>query len=205
MTASVKPIFTKPIFTKPIFTKPILAKPIFNNQDSLIAGLLVVAASALSLGCACAMPFAAFATACALTLPRKQALVAVIAAWAVNQLIGFSCLGYPFDGLTLLWGVILGTAAFAALLVAQSMLRARQPSQSSRIIRAVLAFLASFIAYEAVLFTASLILGGVENYTLTIQARIFAINAVALPILLILSQVALWFSRTSAKLFIRPA
>jgi hypothetical protein len=58
--------------------------------------LLLTAACALaSFAFACATPFAAFAAIAGAMLPLSAALPVVLAAWIVNQAIGFGVLGYP--------------------------------------------------------------------------------------------------------------
>jgi len=66
----------------------------------------------------------------------------------------------------LLWGVALGVAAFAAFFVARTLVR-----------NAVLAFIAAFVAFEAVLVLFSIPLGGWEAYAPRYTIEIFAVNA----------------------------
>jgi hypothetical protein len=52
--------------------------------------VLVASSVAFSLGFACATPFAAFAAAAVLTLPRKDALLLMAAVWLANQAVGMA-------------------------------------------------------------------------------------------------------------------
>src|SRR5580658_2280701 len=76
--------------------------------------LLTAACALASFAFACATPFAAFAVIAAATLPLRPALLVTLAAWLVNQAIGFGFLHYPLDATTLAWGVAIGGAALAA-------------------------------------------------------------------------------------------
>ena len=67
-----------------------------------------------SLAFACATPFAAFAALAGAMLPLSAALPVVVAAWIINQAIGFGVLGYRVEMNTLLWGVGIGVAASIA-------------------------------------------------------------------------------------------
>jgi hypothetical protein len=62
--------------------------------------------------------FEAFAAVSAATLPRRPALIAMAAVWAINQAIGFELLGYPRDQTTVMWGIAIGAAAQVAAPVA---------------------------------------------------------------------------------------
>src|SRR5262249_21569049 len=79
------------------------------NSDSeagpllLCTVLLVAAALSASLIFACAAPFAAFAALAAGVLSRRNALLAIAAAWLANQAIGFGVLGYPHGLTTMIW------------------------------------------------------------------------------------------------------
>src|SRR6478672_11457090 len=81
--------------------------------------LVVGASVGLSLGFACAMPFAAFAAAAALTLPRRGALALILSVWFANQLVGFTALSYPLTASTFEWGAALGAVAVLATLAGQ--------------------------------------------------------------------------------------
>lgn len=146
--------------------------------------LLVVASVALSLGFSCATPFAAFCAVAALTLPRRDAYCLTGGVWLANQAIGFAFLNYPRTWDCLAWGVGIGLAALLSTLVArQTTLRLRELHAVGR---TPLVFLLAFAAYGAALLGLSLWLGGTENFTLAIQLKIFAINAITLVGLLAL-------------------
>ena len=142
--------------------------------------LLVAASLAFTLGFACAVPFAAFGAIAALTLPRKDALLLTLGLWLVNQVVGFTVLHYPWDGMTLVWGAALGVVALLSTAAAQAVVGSRG------VIAASLAgFTAAFVAYEGSLFIVSAAaLGGTEDYTPAIVGRILAINAAAFAALL---------------------
>jgi hypothetical protein len=148
--------------------------------------LLVAASVAFTLGFACAMPFAAFGAAAALTLPRRDALLVTGAAWLANQIIGFAVLGYPGTANTIAWGAVLGIVAVLTTLTAQGVVG----RFGHRGVVAVLgSFLGAFAIYEGALFLVSAtLLGGTEDYQLSIVIRILEINAAALIGLLVLSR-----------------
>jgi hypothetical protein len=140
-------------------------------------GLLIVSTIALSFAFACAVPFAAIAAACALTLSRRDALVVVAGTWAANQLIGFLFLQYPQDAATFQWGAALGVIAVCSLVAAG--LAAARVRALPVAAGCVVAFAAAFAAYEASLYAFSLLLGGLENITVETQARVLAIDVCA--------------------------
>src|ERR1700729_4280882 len=88
--------------------------------------LLLAASVGFTLGFACAVPFAAFGAIAALTLTRRDALLLTVALWLVNQSIGFTILHYPWDGLTLIWGAILGVVAVLSTAAAQAVIGRRE-------------------------------------------------------------------------------
>ena len=145
--------------------------------------LLVFASVLLSLAFACAMPFAALATIAALSLPRKAGFGLIISAWVANQLVGYLFLAYPQTLNSFAWGVAIGAAALGAFYVARSMVtyaRFRQPLWLS-----AATLLASFAAYETVLFIAAYAgLGRMEDFAPAIVLSLLATNAVALALLL---------------------
>lgn len=137
---------------------------------------LLVASVAGDLVFACATPFAAMAVIAAGTLSLPKALLLVGAIWLGNQAVGFGLLSYPADATTLLWG---GAIAAAALVGASAAsLTLRRLRGAAAILRLVAAFAAAFASYEAVLYIASLSLGGQEAFQLAIIAEMALINAV---------------------------
>src|SRR5689334_12108048 len=97
--------------------------PVAQRHAPLFCFVLLTMASALaSLVFACATPFAAFAVIAAAMLPLRSALLVVAGSWLVNQGIGFGVLHYPIDVTTMLWGLVIGTAALAGTLAASSAL-----------------------------------------------------------------------------------
>jgi hypothetical protein len=144
-------------------------------RHRLWLAVLVAASVAFTLGFACAVPFAAFGAIAALTLSRRDAMLLTVALWLVNQAIGFAILHYPWDGMTFAWGAVLGIVAVLSTAAAQAVIRGRG------ITAALLAsFAAAFVVYEGGLYLLSaLALGGTEDFTPAIVARILAINAAA--------------------------
>jgi hypothetical protein len=147
-------------------------------QQPVWLALLVASSVALSLGLACATPFAAFAAIAACTLPRRDALTLSAAVWLANQAVGFGCLGYPWTWSCLAWGVALGISALVATEAARVAI-GRLGGSHAVVILAV-ALVAAFVAYEAVLVVAGVFLGGLSSFSLETQGRIFVVNAAAL-------------------------
>jgi hypothetical protein len=154
--------------------------------------LLLTAASVfVTLGMACATPFAALATLAALHMSRRDGLALIGIAWLADQAVGYGVLGYPRTGNSVAWGVILGVAAFAALLAAQA-LAERARARGGLVVGAA-AFAGAFGAYQAVLFAATAILAsGAEAFSLPIVAWVLRVNLLSLAGLLILYRLALW-------------
>jgi hypothetical protein len=111
-----------------------------------------------SLAFACATPFAAFAALAGAMLPLSAALLVVMAAWIVNQAIGFGVLGYPMEMNTLLWGLAIGVAALAATAVSAQV--PRHLPAGGRAATLTLAVIAAYAVYEIVLLAFAPALGG---------------------------------------------
>jgi len=141
-------------------------------------GLLITSSIAFTFAFACAVPYAAFAAATALTLPRRDAVILMVGVWLANQLTGFLFLHYPLDANCFEWGAALGVVALLSLFAGR--ITAFRLKNMNPIICCTLACLAAFLAYETSCYGFALVLGGCEDFTLPIQARIFAINACAL-------------------------
>ncbi len=155
----------------------------------LWVSLLVAASVPFSLGFACATPLAAFAAAAALMSSRREALALILSVWFVNQLVGFTMLGYPWTASTFAWGVALGAAAVLATLAGQW--TAGRSGDAPRLVSFLATGLAGFAAYEAALFVVAVTwLGGTEDFTAAILGRIFVINAAAFVGLLVLHRLA---------------
>ncbi len=157
-----------------------------NWPSALCMAFMPAASVALSLGFACAAPLAAFGAASGLTLTRRNAILATLAAWLANQATGCAALGYPLTANSFAWGAALGLAAMVATLAARwsgarvgGLFRAAIP---------VAAFAVAFVTYEATLFAAALaFLGGTEHFTIAIVSRVLEINAIAMLGLLLLN------------------
>jgi hypothetical protein len=127
---------------------------------------------------ACAVPFAAFAAIGACTLLRRDALTVSVGVWLANQVIGYGFLNYPWTWNSLAWGAALGISAVLATLAASGAINSTGGTRT--ILALVVALVAAFVAYEAVLVLSAVFLGGLANFTPAIQGRIFVINAAAL-------------------------
>lgn len=145
----------------------------------LIGGSSVV----FSLVLACAVPFAALATASALLLPGRAALVLVGSAWLANQAVGYGWLGYPYTLSSLGWGVAIGLAALAATSVVGAFCR----GLSLRVVAWSAGLVLAFATYQGVLIATSAVLpSGSGAFSPAIVGQLFVINLVALPGLVLL-------------------
>jgi hypothetical protein len=149
--------------------------------------LLIASSFIFTLAFACAVPFAAFAAATALTLSKRDAFILIIGIWLANQLTGFFFMNYPWDVNTFAWGIALGITAIISCAVAR--VTAMRLSNFNPLLCRTLAFFAAFMAYEASCYASAFMLGGVDDFTLAIQTRIFALNACALVGLFVVNYV----------------
>jgi hypothetical protein len=154
--------------------------------------LLLTAASVfVTLGMACATPFAALATLAALHLSRRDGLALIGIAWLADQVVGYGLLGYPRTANSVAWGVILGVGALVALLSAQA-LAARVRARGA-VLAGAAAFVGAFVAYQAVLVAATAVLAsGAEAFSLPIAAWVLRVNLLSLAGLLMLYRLAVW-------------
>jgi hypothetical protein len=136
--------------------------------------LLTVACALASFAFACATPFAAFAVVAAAMLSLPSALLTVIAAWLVNQAIGFGALHYPVDASTIIWGFVIGAASLAATLMSALVLRALWRTGSP--VALAFALIGAYAAYELVLFAATPFLGGEGDFTVAIVGRLAVLS-----------------------------
>jgi hypothetical protein len=151
--------------------------PVEPRYAPLFCFVLLTAACALaSFAFACATPFAAFAVVAAATLPLQSALLVTAAAWLINQAIGFGFLHYPIDASTITWGFVIGAAALAATAVSAAALRVME--RTGTIMALTAALIGAFAAYELVLFSATSVLGGAEDFTVAIVGRLGLLSIV---------------------------
>jgi hypothetical protein len=144
----------------------------------------------LSLGLACAMPFAALAAVAALTLERRDALLLVGLAWLANQAVGFGVLHYPWTADTLAWGLALLAVPVLATLGAA--LCATRVGALPKSFVALVVFLSAFAIYEGLLFLVTLAVGaGMEAYEPEVVAKIFALNGAVFAAFLAASRLRL--------------
>jgi hypothetical protein len=149
------------------------------QMDALVIALLVAASLALTRGFACALPLASFAAIAALMFEAGTAVAAMLAVWLANQIIGFCTMHYPTDASTFAWGGALGGLGLASLFAARSVL-----ARIGGWVAAPAAFLASFAAYEGLLFVINLLVGlHAAVFAFDVVARIFAINAAAFGVM----------------------
>jgi hypothetical protein len=178
--------------------------PMSGRQIGAVVALLAVSSLAFTLGFACALPLAAFATISALLFNPRAAVGAVVTVWLVNQIIGFGFLHYPIDATTIAWGFALGVIGLLSLGAAFLML-----SRLGGFVGKLAAFLLAFVIYEGAIYIACVASGtGVGSFTAPIMIRIFVINAISFAALLaareLLARMGLG-SRTEASAALRHA
>lgn len=133
------------------------------------SGALAIVAFGGTLATACMMPFVGLTTILAITARPAQAVIAMTAMWAGNQLLGFGLLGYPFTAYAFMWGAALLGASLAALFVARIGSRVDAASGPAQL---GIRFLAAFVAFEGLLFVFAHFAGGLETFTPAIVVRI---------------------------------
>lgn len=154
---------------------------------ALVAGLTVIGSFAL----ACVAPMAAVAALAALTLRRTEGLILVVAAWIVNQAVGFVLLSYPHTPDTYAWGAAIGAASvlgyFAAAAVA--------PRAKSAIVATLVAFAAAFIVYQVALYAFGVATSYAgDSFSLSVVGEVLGINAVAYAGFLLIHRAAVALS-----------
>lgn len=154
--------------------------------------LLLTAASVfVTLGMACATPFAALATLAALHMSRHDGLALIGITWLADQAVGYGLLGYPRTANSVAWGVILGVGAFAALLAARAL--ADRLRERGALMTGAAAFVGAFVVYEAMLVAATAALAsGSEAFSPPIVGWVLRVNLLSLAGLLILYRLAVW-------------
>jgi hypothetical protein len=154
--------------------------------------LLLTAASVfVTLGMACATPFAALATLAALHMRRRDGLGLIAIAWIADQAVGYGLLQYSRTFSSVAWGVILGVAAVLALVVARAL--ADRLRTRGLVAAGAAAFGGAFVTYQAMLFAATAALAsGAEAFSLPIVGWVLRVNLLSLAGLLILYRLAVW-------------
>ena len=133
--------------------------------------LLAVGGATLGVVLVCIAPFVAVASLAARTLPLRDALGAVAAMWALDELVGYAFLHYPHATASYGWGFVMLAAAMLATLVAR------------RIASPVLGFIAAFVASELALFAYGLAIGETGGFTPAIVAQVLLGNLVGFAVL----------------------
>ena len=154
--------------------------PMNGRQTGAIVALLAASSVALTLGFACALPLAAFATISALLFRPGAAVGAVLAVWLANQIVGFGFLHYPTDASTIAWGFALGVIGLLSLGAAFLVL-----SRLGGFVGMLAGFLAAFVVYEGAIYIVCLASGTpLGSFTAAIMTRVFLINAASFAVLL---------------------
>src|ERR1700742_3016174 len=112
--------------------------------------ILVFASLIVSVLLSCATPFEAIGAAAAVTLARRDALLASGLTWLINQCVGYGMLGYPWTYNSVAWGLALGAATLVATLAAGALYQTRKALPS--LLRSTLAFAAAFLAFEVAIY-----------------------------------------------------
>lgn len=148
---------------------------------------IITAASVLfSLVFACATPFAAFAAAAALSLPRKQALILLAATWLANQVIGYVMLGYPQTINSFIWGAVIGVSALLAA-YACCAVNARYEALP-KISRSILVLVTGVLTYQALMLLALFTpLGDIRDFNAAVLSHVLLIDIGAFAALLVVN------------------
>jgi hypothetical protein len=150
--------------------------------------ILTLAAIGVTFALSCVTPFAALAVALAGTVGLRASLRIMVVVWLANQVIGFGFFHFPRTPNTFLWGVAIGGAALATIIVASVVMKYGSSWAAS--LRLGVALFLSFAVYEMMVLTAAVFLGGFETFRPAIVAELAFINAVSLVAMVVLNEVA---------------
>lgn len=139
-------------------------------------GLLAGAGTVASGAFACASPFAAVAALAGATLPLRKALAVLAALWIGNQIVGFGLLGYPWDGETITWGVIIGAASLTATCATHR--ASTIATQQATMVRLSILFIVAFAVYQAGLLLGSAIVPAHGGLAPDVMAYVAFVDAV---------------------------
>ncbi|MDX2073267.1 MAG: hypothetical protein SFX19_02750 [Alphaproteobacteria bacterium] len=172
------------------------------RRDAWLA-FLVVATVGMSLLFTCAMPFAALATAVAMTSNRKQTIGFMLAACVLNQLVGLAFRGYPHEISTLLWAGVFAACTVASAVAASAVVEATRARFSPFMVMAA-TLAAAFVAFQFVLLLANLTpLGTLASFALATKAKIALINIAAMGAICLANRIVVAIGFLSAPQ--RPA
>lgn len=149
----------------------------------LWVAIVAVASVLLSMRLQCVLPFAALAAIGVMELRRAEALTLVGLAWAINQALGFTVLGYPHDFQSYAWGAVIGLASVAAVFAGEAMRDAL--AGRGYLLKAAAVLVMAYAVYEAVLFAATIALPATDYaFSTTVVVEYGVVNAVAFVSLL---------------------
>ncbi|KAB2942614.1 MAG: hypothetical protein K8F92_02945 [Hyphomicrobium sp.] len=152
-------------------------------------GLLTVATLLMTGVFACAVPFAALAALAAFDTDRRDGLLLIGAVWLANQVYGFAVLGYPMEAQAYYWGLAMGLGAVAAYYAARAAVTYLAPMGA--LIAIIVSLPVAFLAYEAVIYAASLVLTNGEGaFNTDVVAYVSLVEVVAFLGLLITHRLA---------------
>lgn len=170
-----------------------------DNRTKLICrvGLPIVASVLFSFALACATPFAALAAFAAFKFRPREALLSIGAVWLINQAVGYGCLNYPRTPESFTWGIALGVASYAALMVAMRI--AGRLQNTAGLLKTVLTFAVAFATFKAFLFGISFAIpGGSLAFSWPVFKKIVVINVVTLLALLVFNYLLNWLTQPTS-------
>ncbi len=164
-------------------------------------GLTAIASVFLSIQLQCVLPFAALAAIGVLDLRRSEALTLVGLAWGINQVLGYTVLGYPHEVQSYAWGLMIGLGAVAAVFAGEPVRELL--SKQTYAVRAAAVLAIGYAAYEAVLFSARVVLPASDvAFSMRVVVEYGVVNAVAFVALVglhaVLTQAGLFGRHTKA-------
>jgi len=167
-------------------------------RNALWIALVTLATVLFSFALACAAPFAALAAVAAVRMARGPGLLLILAAWGVNQAIGFLLLDYPTTWDSFAWGAAIGLAALLATLASRRIAVAVETPAA----QLPLAFAVAFVVYELALYLPTFALpSGDETFSFGIVFWVLQVNVLAFAGLLVLH----WFAGAVGLLAPRPS
>lgn len=144
----------------------------------LWVGLVAIASVALSLRLQCVLPFAALAAIGVLQMNRSQSLALVGLAWAINQGLGYTVLGYPHEAQGYAWGATIGLGSVAAVFAGETVRDAL--ARQSLVVKSAAVLVAAYAVYEAVMFAAAVVLPASDvAFSATVVVQYALVNVVA--------------------------